>query len=734
MGGRSIEHEVSFNSGRTVCDHLDTSLYDVVPLYQTMSGSLYILPWRFLHRGKTTDFAHRLSGEAECIVWDDLKSRVDFVYIAVHGRFAEDGTLQGMLEVLDIPYLGSGIFSGALCMNKVMYRTFLEQHGINVPKGIGLEVSQIRQLKKNPEHITIILEKLKKHQVSLPYIVKPSQEGSSLGINAVFSNDNLLAALLEAGECDPRRLQDVLIEEKVEGMEFVCIIIQNADGSWKVLDVTEIVHEKGTHFFDYKQKYMPGRNSKITPARCSKKERELIKSVSLRTNEVSGFSTTSRIDGFLTKEGRVVVLDAQPITGMSPSTFLFDQAAESGMSHTELINYLIETDLHRYGFKRAGLKGSTVVNKDKKIRIGVLLGGDTLERETSLDSGRNVCYKLSSHKYEMTPLFVRDDMQLFKLSQKLLVKNKTDDIALLVSDKDAIKWSDIPDLFDFIFIGLHGGKGENGSVQGALDMLGVPYNGSGVLASSLCMDKYKTNDFLRNSGFHAPQSLLFSKFEWSKNKSLIIQKSAEEFLFPLIIKPHDDGCSMLVEKIHNKKELIGRIDSFFKGGKKIVMIEEWVKGVELTCGVLGNDNPKAFPPSEPILTQDILSIEEKFLPGAGGNQTPAQLPLEALSLVQQVVREVYKTIGCSGYARIDCFYQDASTSTDGKPRVVILEINTLPGLTPATCIFHQAAEVGLKPMEFIDTIVSLGLELFAENNREIKSHTPKELHKSSSIR
>ena len=180
MGGRSIEHEVSFNSGRTVCDHLDTSLYDVIPLYQTMSGALYILPWRFLHRGKTADFVHRLFHEAEKIVWDDLKLRVDFVYIAVHGRFAEEGTLQGMLEVLGIPYLGSGIFSGALCMNKVRYRTFLKYHGINVPNGISISASQIRLLRQHPEQITTILNHLENCNVSLPFIVKPSQEGSRL--------------------------------------------------------------------------------------------------------------------------------------------------------------------------------------------------------------------------------------------------------------------------------------------------------------------------------------------------------------------------------------------------------------------------------------------------------------------------------------------------------------------------------------------------------------------------
>src|ERR1700740_23965 len=100
MGGKSIEHEVSFNSGRTICDHLDTSRYEIIPLYQTRTGLLYILPWHFLHRGKTTDFEHRLHNQASSVSWDQLKNIIDFVYIATHGRYAEDGTLQGILEIM----------------------------------------------------------------------------------------------------------------------------------------------------------------------------------------------------------------------------------------------------------------------------------------------------------------------------------------------------------------------------------------------------------------------------------------------------------------------------------------------------------------------------------------------------------------------------------------------------------------------------------------------------------
>jgi len=114
MGGKSIESEVSFNSGRTIYDHIDTARFHAIPIFQTRSGCLHILPWHFLHRGKTTDFLHRLEKEAELITWDQLPKCIDFAFITQHGRYAEDGILQGTFEVLGIPYLGSSVLASAL--------------------------------------------------------------------------------------------------------------------------------------------------------------------------------------------------------------------------------------------------------------------------------------------------------------------------------------------------------------------------------------------------------------------------------------------------------------------------------------------------------------------------------------------------------------------------------------------------------------------------------------------
>jgi D-alanine--D-alanine ligase len=347
MGGKTIEKEVSFNSGRTVCDHLDASRYDIMPIFQSDKGNLYMLPWHFLHRGKISDFEHRLAKEAQEISWDDLKKLIDFVYIATHGRYAEDGTLQGFLEVLRIPYLGSKVFASALGMDKIVQKDFLSAHGIDVAKGIVINPQIIS---KFDTHASDIFNELKQKNIKPPYIVKPHKEGSSLGVSIVFKDADLHNALIKASLVYPNKPQAVLIEEKIEGMEFSSIIITDyKTGKFLPLPPTEIVPDPGTHFFDYEQKYMPGRSTKFTPPREHPDIIKAIQTTAMKTMEILGFTNIGRIDGFVTSDKRVIIVDPNSLSGMAPTSFLFREAAEIGMSHSALINHLIETELHAYG-------------------------------------------------------------------------------------------------------------------------------------------------------------------------------------------------------------------------------------------------------------------------------------------------------------------------------------------------------------------------------------------------
>ncbi len=695
MGGKSIEREVSLNTGRTICDHIDTARYQCVPIFQTGEGKLFELPWHFLHRGKISDFEHRLPSQAQPITWESLRNLVDLIYIAQHGRFAEDGALQGLLEILRIPYVGSKVMASALGMDKHMQKSFLRAAGVAVPASITLMPYQF--------------DSWDRYAIRFPCIVKPSKEGSSLGVALVRNPEDLVAALVKASTITPDIKQPVLIEEYIEGMEFSCIILTDySTGSLLPLPPTEIVHEAGSDIFDYEQKYMPGRAIKHTPARCSIEQIKHIQDTCVHVMQTLGITNLARIDGFLTQDNRIVIIDPNTFAGMSPSSFTSVQAAEIGMSHTQLINHLLETELHAYTMRDVcALSGKSAQLHAPKLRVAVLMGGSSNEKEISLESGRNIVYKLSPHTYEALPIFLDTHLNLYVIDQHLLVRNTTHEITQGLTPAMRISWDDLRAYADVVFIGLHGGEGENGCVQGALEMLGLPYNGSGVLTSALCMDKFKTNQFLKQQGFSVPDGVLISCQQWEQTGTLPQEFSAS---YPLIVKPHDDGCSVLVFKVHTDHEVQQALAQIFSAGKSHALIEEYIHGMELTVGVIGNTQPRALPPSRTLASHGILSIEEKFLPGAGENQTPAPLPEDTLLFIQATIERAYQALNCKGYARIDCFYQSADTSPTGHERVILLEVNTLPGMTPATCLFHQAAEVGIKPMDFIDLIIRLGLE------------------------
>lgn len=697
LGGKSIEREVSLNSGRTICDHLDTQYFTAIPIFQTAQGDLYLLPWSFLYRGKIADFEHRLPYEAKKIVWDDLPSLIDFMYIAVHGKYAEDGRLQAMLELFGIPYLGTKVFGGSLAMNKKLHNDFL-QGIVDVPKGFSLSPAQIRAY-----DATFVKSLFDQSGLTFPVVVKPENEGSSFGVFVVHSQDKLQKTIEEACFISGSTGQGVLVEEKMMGMEFSCIIITDyKTGELLPLPPTEVMLPQGAEIFDYQQKYMPGAALERTPARCSDEDIKKIQDTCVKAMKALEFSNMARLDGFLTTDGRVVIIDSNPLSGMAPATFLFRQAGEIGMGHTELINCLIKAELKNYKMEK-----EVVASKQlKKIRVAVLFGGASHEKEISLESGRNICYKLSLEKYEVLPFFVDADMNLHLLNHRLLVHTSTREIAENLAQAEFVRWSQLKDLVDFVFIGLHGGQGENGVVQGTLEMLGLPYNGSSVFASALCMDKYKTAKFLQQKGFNSPAGVLVKKEDWLQDAQACVKECKN---YPCIIKPHDDGCSVLVRIAHDEAMLQAALGEIFKD-KKFALIEEKIIGMELTVGVVGNENPRALAPSEVVSKKEILSLEEKFLPGAGENQTPARLPQDDIKFIQSAIVACYKALHCSGYARIDCFFQTAQQSPTGERRVIILECNSLPGMTPATCFFHQAAEEGLRPMDVLDEIIQLGFE------------------------
>jgi UDP-N-acetylmuramate--alanine ligase len=310
-----------------------------------------------------------------------------------------------------------------------------------------------------------------------------------------------------------------------------------------------------------------------------------------------------------------------------------------------------------------------------------------------------------------------------------------------------VTYAELSKRVDEVFIALHGRPGEDGAVQTQLERFGIPYNGSGVESSQITINKYETNRILRQHGISVAQHQLVDRAYWEKDTEATLSQIEHDFGFPIIAKPADDGCSSAVKKIKTREELrafgnlmFRRTPNFFTDNpvetqtlklryneefpqKDYFLIEELISRrgakhfLEVTGGLLthrtqdGDIRYEIFEPSETLATGEVLSLEEKFLAGEGQNITPARFsrsPEEQKLISAQVRAELEKVariLHIEGYARIDAFVR---VFDDNRAETIIIEVNSLPGMTPATCIFHQTAINGYKPYHFIDAILEYG--------------------------
>lgn len=332
LGGLSSEREVSLNSGRNVYDNLDRQRYLPVPIYVDNQGRLWMLPWQLISQNTTQDMEERLAAEATSLCYEDLPKLIDFAFLALHGKYGEDGCVQGLLELLKIPYTGSGVLGSALGIDKHYQQTLLKAAGLDVPTSVLVRSSEWTN---NPGEV----KKRIAATLSYPLFVKPVREGSSIGVSLVSEDIHLDEAINQAMTWD----KAILVEEYLKGIEFSCIVIEENDAP-KPLEVTEI-HPQG-QFYDYDDKYMPGRCRKFTPPKnISADHVRRIKACVLLAFETLGFRSYGRIDGFFLPDGRVMITDPNSSSGMAPSSFFFEQAACNGLFPGDVLSLLIEQAL-----------------------------------------------------------------------------------------------------------------------------------------------------------------------------------------------------------------------------------------------------------------------------------------------------------------------------------------------------------------------------------------------------
>ncbi|OGG52626.1 D-alanine--D-alanine ligase A [Candidatus Kaiserbacteria bacterium RIFCSPHIGHO2_02_FULL_55_25] len=344
----------------------------------------------------------------------------------------------------------------------------------------------------------------------------------------------------------------------------------------------------------------------------------------------------------------------------------------------------------------------------RKIRVAILFGGKSAEHEVSVKSAKNVADAMDKTKYDVSLIGIDraghwlPPQKSAALLGATSVPSSETGIALAPGENGEIMGAD--DLrgqrIDVVFPILHGPFGEDGTVQGLLRLANVPFVGAGVLGSAVGMDKHVMKRLLRDAG------IPIGKFLVSTEASPIpFARAKEELGLPMFIKPANLGSSVGISKVTDEATYDLAIKEAFEFDTKVI-IEEFIKGREIECSVLGNDNPIASVPGEVLVHSEFYSYEAKYLDENGASlQIPADLPADTVKLVQETAVRTFNALCCEGMGRVDSFLTE-----DG--RVIVNEINTIPGFTNISMYPKMWEASGISYSQLIDKLIELAIERF----------------------
>lgn len=307
------------------------------------------------------------------------------------------------------------------------------------------------------------------------------------------------------------------------------------------------------------------------------------------------------------------------------------------------------------------------------LRIGVLMGGKSAEREVSLKTGEAVANALQSRGYQC-------------------VKIDVDDYIV-----DRIREAKI----DLAFLALHGKFGEDGAIQGLLEILGIPYTGSGVLASAMAMDKVTTKKILLYEGLPTPLFALVDREEFRRRGLPAAARAADAIGLPLVVKAPTQGSSIGTTFVYEERELIPALEMAFQYDP-VALVEQFVAGMEVTASVLGNEAPVALPLVEIVSATGVYDYQAKYTAGLSSHIIPPRMPEEQQALVQNLAVRAFKALGCRGLARVDFIIDQ-----QGQP--LILELNTIPGLTATSLAPDAARAAGIEFPALVEKMLKLAL-------------------------
>lgn len=776
-GGPSPERGISLNSARSVLDHLESKEVTITPIYFDYKRNAYLVSTSQLYSNTPSDFDFKLNQNAKLLSKEaliKLLKRVDIVFPVIHGTFGEDGEIQSFLEENEIPFVGSGSIACKKAFDKYKANEFIKSLDFFTLPSAVLKIYA-------SDHQEIIEQFFSDNHITRA-IIKPASGGSSIG---VFSVSTVSEALEKVEYLFSKRVDTrVVIEPFCIGTEFTVIILQNRFQMPVAILPTEIETDYTEHqIFDYRKKYLPTRQVTYhCPPRFGNDTIEKIQYHAEQIFTVLGMKDFARFDGWVLPDGNIWFSDFNPISGMEQNSFLFQQSSRLGFSHHDLLTYIVRNSSKR---QHINFPENNINDQKPRKQVNVLFGGDTSERQVSLMSGTNVWLKLrKSTKYNPTPYLLDLDGNVWKIPYMLTINHTVEEIVdhaksakaeqerlsiletrsrlrLALTEKDTSQPFFLPEkmsLIEFvekspyIFIGLHGGIGENGLLQKMIEDKQVKFNGASSKASQICINKWETAQLINS--YKITNVTITSQKQIEVKELLLLRGNAvRQFWIELkkelntksiIVKPIDDGCSSGIVKLLSADDLILYLDilktgnsvipaNTFKGQStpiempldpiKKILFEKFIETdvirvvnnelkikdtsgwVEITVGVLGRKgNMYALSPSITIADGQVLSVEEKFQGGTGINITPPSKEIAKNSVIEQAkesITAIANTIGLKDYARIDAFLNRKTGE------IILIEINTLPGLTPSTVIFHQAlAEViPLNPTQFIEKII-----------------------------
>ena len=366
----------------------------------------------------------------------------------------------------------------------------------------------------------------------------------------------------------------------------------------------------------------------------------------------------------------------------------------------------------------------------KKLRVGVIFGGRSGEHEVSLRSAQAIIESINRKNFEVVPIAISKEgkwlppshsTQLLpaKVQKLLQPRSETGDVAILgdPSHKGLISLQDgqagaTTEKLDVVFPALHGPFGEDGTVQGLLEMADVPYVGCGVLASACGMDKVTMKTLFVQAGLPICKHIWFLRSQWRSQPDKILRKVKSELGLPCFVKPANLGSSVGVSRAKDKKSLSDAIDLAAEYDRKII-VEEEVVGREIECAILGNDEPIASLPGEYVVfdeTARFLDYTEKY--ANTGNVSfivPANLSKPLTAKLQKMAIQAFQAVDGAGLARVDFF-------VDKKGKLTLNELNTMPGLTEVSGYPKMWAASGVSFDELLGKLIELAFERHKEKS------------------